>query len=57
MAWASRPLLGRDARSVVAPATGGAEIVLACGRRVRVQAGFDRQTLAEVLAVREGRPC
>ena len=35
----------------------GVEIVLAQGRRVRVQAGFDRQTLAAVLAVLEARPC
>ena len=33
------------------------EIVLANGRTVRVQAGFDRQTLADVLAVLEVRPC
>jgi hypothetical protein len=37
--------------------TGGVEIVLAPGRTVRVQAGFDRHTLAEVLAVLEVRPC
>jgi hypothetical protein len=35
----------------------GVEIVLAQGRTVRVQAGFDRQTLADVLAVLEARPC
>lgn len=35
----------------------GVEIVLPQGRTVRVQAGFDRQTLAEVLAVLEVRPC
>jgi hypothetical protein len=35
----------------------GVEIVLAQGRTVRVQAGFDRQTLANVLAVLEARPC
>jgi transposase-like protein len=35
----------------------GVEIVLAPGRVVRVQAGFDRQTLADVLAVLEVRPC
>jgi len=35
----------------------GVEIVLAQGRRVRVQAGFDRQTLADVLAVLEALPC
>jgi len=51
---------------VVGPASGcpaatettrGVEIVLAHGRTVRVGAGFDRQTLAEVLAVLEARPC
>jgi transposase-like protein len=51
---------------VVGPASGcpaatettrGLEIVLEQGRTVRVQAGFDRQTLAEVLAVLEARPC
>ena len=41
----------------VAQATGGVEIVLAQGRTVRVPAGFDRQTLADVLAVLEVRPC
>ena len=35
----------------------GVEIVLAQGRTVRVRAGFDRQTLAEVLAVLEAEPC
>lgn len=35
----------------------GVEIVLEQGRRVRVSAGFDRQTLADVLAVLEVRPC
>jgi hypothetical protein len=33
------------------------EIVLRQGRTVRVGAGFDRQTLAEVLAVLETQPC
>ena len=33
------------------------EIVLARGRSVRVPAGFDRQTLADVLAVLEAPPC
>jgi transposase-like protein len=33
------------------------EIVLAHGRTVRVGSGFDRQTLAAVLAVLESRPC
>jgi transposase-like protein len=35
----------------------GVEIVLAAGRTVRVRSGFDRQTLADVLAVLEARPC
>jgi transposase-like protein len=41
----------------------GVEIILGQGRApaervaVRVQAGFDRQTLVDVLAVLEGRPC
>ena len=38
-------------------AGGGVEIVLEQGRVVRVPAGFDRQTLADVLAVLEVRPC
>ena len=38
-------------------ATRGVEIVLAHGRTVRVRPGFDRQTLADVLAVLEVRPC
>ena len=33
------------------------EIILGQGRMVRVQAGFDRQTLVEVLAVLEVQPC
>jgi hypothetical protein len=33
------------------------EIILGQGCTVRVQAGFDRQTLAAVLAVLEVRPC
>ena len=37
--------------------TRGVEIVLAHGHTVRVQARFDRQTLVDVLAVLEGRPC
>ena len=41
----------------MAAATHGVEIVLAHGRTVRVRAGFDRQTLADVLAVLEVRPC
>ena len=35
----------------------GVEIILGPGRTVRVPAGFDRQTLADVLAVLEVRPC
>ncbi len=35
----------------------GVEIILAQGRTVRVQAGFDRQTLADVLAVLEAQTC
>lgn len=41
----------------LAEAGRGVEIVLERGRTVRVQAGFDRQTLADVLAVLEVRPC
>ena len=40
-----------------AGAAQGVEIILGPGRTVRVPAGFDRQTLAEVLAVLEARPC
>jgi transposase-like protein len=47
----------RIVQDVAAEATGGIEIVLACGRRVCVAAGFDRQTLRNVLAVLEARPC
>ena len=46
MAEAGHPLAGR-----------GVEIILAQGRAVRVQTGFHRQTLADVLAVLEARPC
>jgi transposase-like protein len=45
-------LMGREQA-----AAGGVEIVLGDGRTVRVPPGFDRQTLAEVLAVLEVRPC
>ena len=45
------------ATPAAAEATCGLEIVLTHGRSVRVRAGFDRQTLAEVLAVLETRPC
>jgi hypothetical protein len=47
----------RMAEAGVAKAAYGIEIVMAQGRTVRVPAGFDRQTLAEVLAVLEDRPC
>jgi transposase len=40
-----------------AEASDTVEIVLAHGRRVRVRSGFDRQTLVDVLAVLEVRPC
>ena len=40
-----------------AEATSGVEIILAHGCTVRVRSGFDRQTLANVLAVLEARPC
>lgn len=40
-----------------AEAVQGIEIVLTHGRVVRVRAGFDRQTLADVLSMLEGRPC
>jgi hypothetical protein len=45
------------ATPAVAEATYGVEIVLTHGRSVRVRAGFDRQMLADVLAVLEARPC
>ncbi len=41
----------------LAGAAQGVEIILGPGRTVRVPAGFDRQTLADVLAVLEVRPC
>ena len=44
-------------QSDVTEAAGGVEIVLAHGRTIRVRSGFDRQTLADVLAVLEVRPC
>lgn len=40
-----------------AEAAQGIEIVLTHGRVVRVRAGFDRQALADVLAMLEVRPC
>jgi len=36
---------------------GGVEILLDAGRAIRVRPGFDRQTLAEVLAILEASPC
>ena len=36
---------------------GGVEILLGKGRTIHVRPGFDRQTLAEVLAVMEASPC
>ena len=47
----------RVMEDVAAEAAGGVEIVLAHGCAVRVRSGFDRQTLADVLAVLEVRPC
>jgi len=40
-----------------AEATHTIDIVLGRGRTVRVPPGFDRQTLAAVLAVLEAPPC
>lgn len=37
--------------------TGGVEIVLSHGRAIRVQPGFNRQTLFEVLSALESLPC
>jgi len=41
----------------VAENSGGLEIALAGGHVIRVRPGVDRQTLADVLAVLEARPC
>jgi len=46
VAEAGYPLAGR-----------GVEIILPQGCAVRAPVGFDRQTLADVLAVLEARPC
>jgi transposase-like protein len=54
VAAAASPMPAADAQCA---AVGGVEIVLAAGRTVRVRTGFDRQTLADVLSVLEGRPC
>ena len=35
----------------------GVEMLLADGRVLRIQPGFDRQTLLDVLSVLEGRGC
>lgn len=45
-------VLGREQ-----PTAGGVEIVVGDGRLVRVQPGFNRQLLAEVLHALEARPC
>lgn len=37
--------------------SGNIEIVLHRGRRIRIEPGFDRQVLRDVLAVLEERPC
>jgi hypothetical protein len=47
----------RVVEDAAAEATSGVEIILARGCTVRVRAGFDRQALANVLAVLEVRPC
>jgi hypothetical protein len=49
---AGHPLAGRGAEA--GPAI---EVVLGGQRVLRIAPGFDRQTLAEVLAVLEARPC
>lgn len=47
----------RVVEDAAAEATDAVEIVLTQGRTVRVRSGFDRQTLVDVLAVLEVRPC
>jgi hypothetical protein len=47
----------RVVESDATAAVGGVEIVLPRGRTVRVPSGFDRQTLADVLAMLEIPPC
>ena len=47
----------RVVEDAAAEAASGVEIILAHGRTVRVRSGFDRQTLVDVLAVLEVRPC
>ena len=39
------------------PATGDLEVVLANARTIRVRPGFDRDTLVQLVAVLEDRPC
>ena len=39
------------------PERTGIEVVLGAGRRIRIGAGFDAETLRRVVAVLEGRPC
>jgi hypothetical protein len=46
-----------NGRSTLAEAAQIVEILLAHGRTLRVRAGFDRQTLADVLTLLEARPC
>ena len=47
----------RVVEDVAVEAASGVEIILAHGCTVRVRSGFDRQALADVLAVLEVRPC
>jgi transposase-like protein len=47
----------RVVEGCAAQVANGIEIVLSDGRVVRVQPRFDQQTLADVLAVLEQRPC
>ena len=47
----------RVVEDVAAESASDVEIILARGCTVRVRSGFDRQTLANVLAVLEARPC
>jgi hypothetical protein len=47
----------RVVEGCTAQVANGIEIVVSDGRVVRVQPRFDQQTLADVLAVLEQRPC
>jgi hypothetical protein len=47
----------RVVEDVAAESASDVEIILARGCTVRVRSGFDRQTLADVLAVLEVQPC